>query len=67
MFDAGRLSLVEPPMRELLLALSHDILVLSLLVRVAREAIGGGGEISPEHLSSTLEGKSVERSPHADR
>lgn len=48
-------------MRELLLSFSDDAFVLGLSVRVPSEAVGGGSEVSPEHLSSTLWDMSVEQ------
>lgn len=66
-FDPRRLTFVKLPVRELLLAFSHDALVLSLLVRVSREAVGGGSDVSPGHLSSTLWDMLVEQRSHVGR
>lgn len=53
-FDLRRLRLVEPPMRELLLALPYDPFILGLLALVPSEAVGSGGEVSSEYLPSAL-------------
>lgn len=53
-FDFRRLRLVKLPMRELLLAFPHDAFILGLLALVPSEAVGSGGEVSSEYLSSAL-------------
>lgn len=49
-----RLSPVKPEFRELNLALLHNPFALGLLDLVSREAVGGGGDVTPKDLSSTL-------------